>query len=320
VSVHEDLIGSARRRTRLVAAAGVLLVALTVAALVFPVAWLVFAGFGVLGASWGLGWELVRWALAASAALGVLTAGALFAWSLARSERRALEFVRAWPVPGRATPPPPRLPDGAHRRVESLVQGISLAAGVLPPRCAVVIDDAPNCLTIGRRPQTAWLVVTTGLLEVLPRAELEAVVAYEVGRVAELDVSLDTVVYACTARVFELWGGVFDEVDELSLLLAPLALLAAPVVLGGVVLRALALRTRAALSDGLAVRYCRNPVALARGLRRICEDERSVRRGDPGNAHLWLEYPHTRASRWFLRTHRILPRRVARLEHPARLP
>ena len=39
-----------------------------------------------------------------------------------------------------------------------------------------------------------------------------------------------------------------------------------------------------------------------------------MRRGDPANAHLWLEYPHTRASRWLLRTHRILPLRVRRLE------
>ncbi len=318
--MHEDLISSARRRVRVVAAAGVLLLALTVTVLVFPMALVVFAGFAVLGADWGLGWGLVVWSLGASALIGVLAAGAVFAWALARSEQRALEFVRAWPLPGIERPPPPRLPDDAYRRVRNLVQGLSLAAGVLPPQCAVVVDDAPNCLTIGRRPRTAWIVVTTGLLDTLPRAELEAVLAYEIGRVTELDVSLDTVVYACTARVFELWGGVFDDIDEATLLLAPLALLAAPVVAGGVLLRAAALRSRAKLSDGLAVRYCRNPVALARGLRRIYEDPHEVRRGDPGNAHLWLEYPHTRASRWLLRTHRILPRRVDRIERIARIP
>jgi len=318
--VHEDLIRSARWRVHLVATLGVGLLACTVAALVFPMAWIVFAAFAVVGADWGLGWALLAWSLAASAVFGLLAAGGVFAWALARSEQRALEFVRAWPVPGRELPPPPRLPDGAYRRTQNLVQGLSLAAGVLPPRCAVVIDDAPNCLTIGRRPRHAWIVVTTGLLDTLPRAELEAVLAYEIGRVAELDVSLDTVVYACTARVFELWGGVFDDFDEATLLLAPLALLAAPVVVGGVLLRAGALRARAKLSDGLAVRYCRSPVALAHGLRRIYEDPREVRRGDPGNAHLWLEYPHTRASRWLLRTHRILPRRVDRIERGARLP
>ena len=318
--VHDDLIASAQRRIRLVTAAGVVLLAVTITVLVFPIALVLFAAFAALGARWGFGWGLIWWSVGVSAVFGVVGAGAVFAWSLARSERHALEFVRAWPLPGRPTPPPPRLPEGAYRRACRLVEGLSLAAGVLPPSCAVVIDDAPNCLTVGRQPTTAWIVVTTGLLESLPRAELEAVLAYEVGRVAELEVSLDTVVYACTRRVFELWAGVFDDLDEMTFLLAPLALLATPLVVGGVLLRAVVLRTRARLSDGLAVRYCRNPVALARGLRRVVEDAREVRGGDPGNAHLWLEYPHTRSSRWFLRTHRILPERVRRIEALARLP
>ena len=318
--MHEDVIRSARRRIRLVAAGGVLLLTLTIAALVFPMALVVFGAFTVLGAPWDLGWELVRWSLGVSLAFGLAGAGAVFAWSMMRSERRALEFVRAWPLPGTDTPRPPRLPERSLRQATNLVQGLALAAGVLPPACAVVVDDAPNCLTVGRDPKHAWIVVTTGLLESLPRAELEAVLAYEIGRVAELDVSLDTVVYACTARVFELWAGGFDDVDEVTFLLGPVAVLAAPLVVGGVLLRAVALRTRAKLSDGLAVRYCRNPVALAHGLRRIAEDGRDVARGDPGNAHLWLEYPHTRPSRWFLRTHRILPKRVARIEQLARIP
>jgi Zn-dependent protease with chaperone function len=318
--VHDELIRAARRRIRLVTAAGVALLAITVTLLVFPMALVLFAAFAALGARWGFGWGLVWWSLGVSAAFGVLGAAGVFAWSLARSERRALEYVRAWPLPGGTTPAPPRLPAGAYRRAENLVAGLSLAAGVLPPSCAVVIDDAPNCLTVGRQPTTAWIVVTTGLLESLPRAELEAVLAYEIGRVAELDVSLDTVVYACTRRVFELWASVFDDVDEMTLLLGPLALLATPLVAASVLLRAAVLRSRARLSDGLAVRYCRNPVALARGLRRIVDDPREVRGGDPGNAHLWLEYPHTRPSRWFLRTHRILPERARRIEQLARLP
>jgi Zn-dependent protease with chaperone function len=316
--VHEEEIGVARWRIRVVAAAGVALLAVTVAVLVFPIALVVFAAFGLLGATWGLGMGLLIWSAAVSAATGVVSSAGVFAWSLIRAERRALEMVRAWPYPGSPPSPPPRMPPGAYERAQRLVQGLAIAAGVLPPSCAVVIDDAPNCLTVGRDPRTAWIVVTTGLLE-LPRPELEAVLAYEIGRVAERDVSLDTLVYACSARGLELWAAAFDEFDEMTVLLAPFAVLLTPVVGGGMLLRAAALRTRARLSDGLAIRYCRNPVALAHALRHILEDPAEVRRADPGNAHLWLEYPHTRASRWFLRTHRILPRRVARLERLARL-
>jgi len=315
--VHEDLIRSARRRIWIVTAAGFTLLVLTMAAVVFPVAWGLGAASNPLGTDLGYGWDLAIWSSWISLAIGLVVAGVTFALSLHHAEARVLDFVRAWPGPRTGPNPPARLPDDAIERAERLLTGLGLAAGVHAPRVAVVIDEAPNCLTVGRRPDQAWLVVTTGLLDTLPKRELEAVLAYEVGRIVELEVSLDTVVYALTGRTFELWAAAFDDIDEVSLMLAPLGLLALPFVLSAALLRGAVLRSRARLADGLAVRYCRNPVALAAGLRRILEDPREVRRGDPANAHLWLEYPHTRASRWFLRTHRILPKRVRQLERAA---
>ncbi|MEX0664893.1 MAG: M48 family metalloprotease [Acidimicrobiia bacterium] len=317
--MHEDLIRSARRRIRIVAVIGFAVLVLTMGAIVFPVAWVLGAASNPLGTDLGYGWGLAAWSAWVSLGIGLVVGAATFAWSLLHVEGRVLDFVRAWPGPRAGPKPPPRLPHDAVERTEKLLIGLGLAAGVHAPRIAVVIDDAPNCLTVGRRSDTAWLVVTTGLLDTLPKRELEAVLAYEVGRVVELEVSLDTVVYALTARTFELWAAAFDDLDEVSLLLAPLGLIAFPFVVISAVLRASVLRSRARLADGLAVRYCRNPVALAHGLRRILEDPREVRRGDPANAHLWLEYPHTRSSRLFLRTHRILPRRVRRLERAAGL-
>lgn len=312
--MHEDLIRSARWRIRLVAAGGLLVLILTMAAIVFPVAWIIGAASAPLDTGLGHGWGLIGWAAWVSFLLGALVGCAVFAWSLLHAEARVLEFVRAWPGPRATRKPPPRLPEDALPRAQRLVDALSLAAGVLPPGVAVVIDDAPNCLTVGRSPTTAWIVVTTGLLDLLDKRELEAVLAYELGRVADLEVSLDTVVYALTARTVELWAAAFSDLHHASVLLAPFALVVAPFMLACGALRAAALRSRSQLSDGLAIRYCRNPLALAKALRHILEDPREVRRGDPANAHLWLEYPHTRASRWILGTHRILPRRVRRLE------
>jgi Zn-dependent protease with chaperone function len=312
--VHEDLIRSARRRIRVATAGGLLVLVLTMAAIVFPVAFILGAASNLLGSGLDYGWHLVSWAALLSSGVGLVVAGAVFVWSLLNAEATALEFVRAWPGPRSSPKPPPRMPPDALERAEKLLVGLGLAAGVHPPKVAVVIDDAPNCMTVGRRPDTAWIVVTTGLLDTLPKRELEAVLAYELGRVVELEVSLDTVVYALTARTFELWAAAFADLDEVSLLLAPLAVVGLPFVAACGALRAMALRSRARLAGGLAVRYCRNPVALAHGLRRIFEDPHDVRRGDPRNAHLWLEYPHTRASRLLMRSHRILPRRVRHLE------
>lgn len=318
--MHEDLIRSARRRIVLTAAAGVIVLTIAVATLVFPIAWGLGAVSNPLGTDLGYGWGLVLWAFWVSIAIGAVVSAISFAWSLLHAEGRVLEFVRAWPGPRSSAGPPPRLPADALPRAEKLLTGIAIAAGVTtPPRISVVIDDAPNCLTIGRRPDRAWIVVTTGLLELLPKRELEAVLAYELGRVVELEVTLDTVVYAVTGQVFQIWTGAFADMDEAALLLLPFGVLLAPFAVACTLLRASALHNRGRLADGLAIRYCRNPVALVGALRKVLDDDHDVRRGDPANAHLWLEYPHTRASRWLLRTHRMLPRRVRHLERASGL-
>ncbi len=312
--MHEDLIRSARRRLWIVAITGIVILGLTVTVLVFPIAWVLGALSSPLGTDLGFGWGLVEWALLVSLALGLLGALAMFVISLVGAEAGALGYVQAWPGPRASNLAPAGLPLDDLERVEQMLEVLALAAGVRAPRVAMVVDDAPNCLTVGRSPARAWIVVTSGLVERLPKRELEAVLAYELGRVVELEVSFDTVVYALTARTFEVWAAAFDDADEVTLLLLPVGLVALPFYLASVALRGAALRNRARLADGLAVRYCRDPGALARALGRVLADRDEARLADPANAHLWLEYPHDRTSRWLLRTHRILPKRIRRLE------
>ncbi|MBK9180231.1 MAG: M48 family metalloprotease [Acidimicrobiales bacterium] len=302
--MHDELIGAGRCRLLAATAAGLALLAVSAGLLVLPLVW---AAGAIIAVAHGtdLGWGLLGRAAALSLVLGLAGGGIFFVVSVLRSEHRVTETVGV-----RVTP----VPDDRRLRLTNLVAGLSLAAGVPPPHLAVIGDPAPNCLTVGRTAGTAWIVVTTGLLDSLSRDELEAVLAYELGRVATLEVSLDTVVYASTAVAFELWVGAFGGLDELSVVLVPLALLASPLVLAGVGLRRWTLRARARLADGLAIAYCRNPEALLRALRTVEADPRTIRVAGLTTDHLWLAYPHTRSSRWVLGSRRILGERVARLE------
>ena len=315
--VHEDHIRSARLRLWVAAGGGLTVLTLTLACIIFPVAWLLGAASNPLGTHLGVGWGLSAWAAWVSIGIALPVAVTLFAWSLFHAETQALTFVHAWPRLNSSARRPPRLEPDVVPRVEKILGVLALAAGVKAPRVAAIVDEAPNCLTVGRTSERASLVITTGLVETLSKRELEAVLAYELGRIAELEVSFDTVIYALTARGFELWVAAFSDVHHATPLLVPLSLVATPLLVSSVALRGMALRNRARLSDGLAVRYCRDPGALARALRTVLDDPHEVRHGDPANAHLWLEYPHSRASRWFLRSHRILPRRIRRLERLA---
>jgi len=68
-------------------------------------------------------------------------------------------------------------------------------ADVQTPRLAVARTSVPNTFTVGRRPDRATVVVTTGLLDTLDDAELEAVLAHELAHVKNRDVSVMTLAY-----------------------------------------------------------------------------------------------------------------------------
>ncbi len=318
-AVHDDLIDSGRRRLYVVSILGILLLALAMTFVIFPIAYAVGALGTLLRGSGSYGWSLIGISFGSAFAIALAVSAVGFVWVFRRAERAVLTPMQLFPRPFSAGSAAivPRDPVGEHRQVRNLLDGLSIASGVFPPpSSAVILDPAPNCLTIGRGKETAWIVVTTGLVDSLSRDELEAVLAYEIGRVAAYEVSLDTAVYACTARVFELWALPFadGDFDLDNVIFLPITLLTTPVALGGALLRRYVLRSRARLSDGLAVRYCRNPAALLSALRKIDADPRTVRAADLDAAHLWLQYPHTRASRLFFGSRKILRDRIARLE------
>ena len=57
--MHEDLIRSARWRIRLTAVCGLVILALTMGAVVFPVAWILGAA-STPATGLGIGWDLLR--------------------------------------------------------------------------------------------------------------------------------------------------------------------------------------------------------------------------------------------------------------------
>ncbi len=74
------------------------------------------------------------------------------------------------------------------------VEGLSLAAGIPPPEVYVVPSEEINAFATGRDPEHSSVAVTTGLLRVLDRQELEGVLAHEVSHIRNRDISFMTLV------------------------------------------------------------------------------------------------------------------------------
>ena len=75
-----------------------------------------------------------------------------------------------------------------------VVKEMSLAAGLSCPKVYTVNDSDPNAFTIGTNPQDSSIVVTTGLLEMLDREELQAVIAHEMSHIRNADTRLMTTI------------------------------------------------------------------------------------------------------------------------------
>src|SRR3990172_11110139 len=130
----------------------------------------------------------------------------------------------------------PVRPDDPNARVlMNVVTEMAIASGLPMPKVYVLDDPDPNAFATGRDPDHASLAVTTGLLMVMNRDELQGVIAHEMSHVRNYDIRTMTVVAALLGAVlllsdwasrvrFERRGRSRDD-DEGSTAPGPLGLL-----------------------------------------------------------------------------------------------
>lgn len=102
---------------------------------------------------------------------------------------------------------PPNPADVEEQQLVHLVEEVALAAGVPPPRVAVVDGDLLNAAVVGRSPEDATIVVPRGLLEELGRDPTGAVVADLLATVVNGDLRA-ALALASVYQTFDLVGAV----------------------------------------------------------------------------------------------------------------
>jgi heat shock protein HtpX len=93
--------------------------------------------------------------------------------------------------------------------LHAAVERLAALADLPVPRLALSPTDVPNAFTAGRSPRNAVVVVTRGLLRLLPDKELEAVLAHELAHVVNRDAFVMTLVSAPAALGHRLFSWVF---------------------------------------------------------------------------------------------------------------
>ncbi len=197
------------------------------------------------------------------------------------------------------------LPPDQLRPIQQLVDTVAIAAGLsVTPQVRIIDDPAPNAFATGLTPGKSFIGITTGLLNTMPKRELEAVIAHEMSHVRNRDTRLMTlaVVFAgvialianIAFRTLAFGGGGRgrNRGGPIIIVLAVVGFLLAPIAAG--LLKMALSRRREYLADATASEILNDPEAVAMALKRLELDPTTVRHADVSVAHMWIESPTSR--------------------------
>jgi heat shock protein HtpX len=277
--------------------------------------WLVL-GFLLFFAWVGFGGDLAFYLMTADAPSGsyrhalpligiVCTATAAWIcwYSWRHGPDRILWATGAWELIEPGTP--------EQKQLVNVVEEMAIAAGVPRPRIWIVPDADPNAFATGRDAATASVAVTEGLLGMLSRDELQAVVAHEMAHIRNLDVRLMTLLAGMVGAIALLSDGLGRTLrhggrvrgvgggrrggkggNPLALIILVLWLLT--LIVAPVVSRLLAMavsRKREYLADASGAQFTRNPIALATALEKLAGATAATSSITRGAAHLCIVDP-----------------------------
>lgn len=214
----------------------------------------------------------------------------------------------------------------------TVTENLAITAGLPMPKLYVIQDPAPNAFATGRDEKHAVVAVTTGLLQILDRTELEGVIAHELSHIKNKDMLVMTVAVvlagfvAIVADIFLrmslFGGGSRDNDSKAGLIFAVLAIVA--VILAPIAAQLIQLaisRRREFLADSSGALLTRYPEGLASALRKIAGDGRPMLHANHATAHLFIGNPFGGEAGKFVNklfaTHPPVEARVAALLGPA---
>ena len=188
-----------------------------------------------------------------------------------------------------------------YRELNQIVENLAITAGLPKPKVYVVEDPSPNAFATGRDPEHAVVAVTTGLMRILNRTELEGVMAHELSHVGNRDMLVMTVAVvlagfvAIVADIFlrmSLFGGGNSDDSRAGAIAAVFLVIGAILAPIAAQLIQLAIsRKREFLADASGALLTRYPEGLASALEKISQHSQPMKRANHATAHLFIANP-----------------------------
>ena len=203
-----------------------------------------------------------------------------------------------------------------------VVENLSITSGVPMPKVYLIDDPAPNAFATGRDPQHAIVGATTGLLRIMDKRELEAVMAHEMSHVQNYDIRVSMIAFGLVSAIGLLadvalrmmfFGDNRDRNVHPVVYLLGLAVVILAPILAAITQMAIS-RQREYLADASGALLTRDSEGLASALEKLKTYGQPMQKQTTSTANLFMSDPLKPG--FFAKlfsTHPPLDERIARL-------
>ncbi|MCL2173769.1 M48 family metalloprotease [Candidatus Saccharibacteria bacterium] len=205
-----------------------------------------------------------------------------------------------------------------------IVENLSITEGLPTPKVYIMQDPSPNAFATGRDPKTASVAVTTGLLEIMDKREVTAVLAHEMGHVKNYDILVNLVAFGLVgaigmladilARTFLYGKNNRDNKNPIMIVFGLVGLILAPIA--ATLVQLAISRQREYLADASGALTTRDSEALASALEKLKTHGQPMIKQNKSTASMFFSNPLKKAGGLF-QTHPPLDERIKRLRENA---
>lgn len=184
----------------------------------------------------------------------------------------------------------------------TVTENLAISSGLPMPKLYVIEDSSPNAFATGRDDKHAIVCVTTGLLEILNRSELEGVIGHELSHIKNYDMLVMSIVSVLVGTISLIsdwvirriwWGGNDREdrnnVNPIFYILFIVSLVLTPLV--ATLIQLSISRKREFLADASSALLTRNPKGLISALQKLNDYNRPLASATNSTAHLFIVNP-----------------------------
>jgi heat shock protein HtpX len=209
-----------------------------------------------------------------------------------------------------------------------IVEKLSMRAELPMPKVYIMENPTPNAFATGRNPQNGAVAVTTGIMKILNREELEGVIAHELSHIKNRDILVGTIAATLVGTITfiarmagwaAMFGGSSRDDNKGGNIFYELALIIIAPIAAMLIQLAIS-RSREYMADEGGARISGKPMGLANALNKLSQANKMIPMANAGtsSAHMFIVNPLSAKSMTKLfSTHPPIEERIERLKEIA---